>query len=160
VVVIPIRSRPPPAAVRGASTGANGSPGRRPLSRGSAAAVSRTVRVRTNSSIQACATELTALISGPGETRPRVGLRATSPHSAAGMRRDPPPSLPWASGTRPAATAAADPLLDPPVAWSVFQGLRGIVCSARSETPSSTPCSADVLRPRKAKPASRSAAAR
>jgi hypothetical protein len=116
VVVIPIRSRAPEPVGRSAGVGAKGSPGRRPLSRGSAAAVSRTVRVRTNSSIQAWPTELVAPISGPVDTRPRVGLSVTSPQIAAGIRREPPPSLPWANGTRPAATAAADPLLDPPVA--------------------------------------------
>ncbi len=40
------------------------------------------------------------------------------------MRIEPPPSLPSASGTRPAATAAADPALDPPVVRSGFHGLR------------------------------------
>ncbi len=40
------------------------------------------------------------------------------------MRIDPPPSLAWAIGTMPAATAAAEPPLEPPVECSVFQGLR------------------------------------
>lgn len=115
MVVIPIRSRAPSPPGCSAGVGGKGSPGRRPLSSGSIAAVSRTVRVSTNSSIQAWAVELTALISRPGDTRPRVGLSVTSPQIAAGIRSEPPPSLPWASGTRPAATAAADPLLDPPV---------------------------------------------
>ena len=46
------------------------------------------------------------------------------PQKLAGMRRDPPPSLPVAMGHRPAATAAAAPPLDPPGVLSVFHGLR------------------------------------
>jgi hypothetical protein len=37
---------------------------------------------------------------------------------------DPPPSVAWAAGIMPEATAAAAPPLDPPVEYSVFQGLR------------------------------------
>ncbi len=46
-----------------------------------------------------------------------------SPHSAAGMRIDPPPSDPVAIGTCPAATAAALPPLDPPGERPVSHGL-------------------------------------
>ena len=46
------------------------------------------------------------------------------PHSAAGTRTEPPPSLPSASGTMPAATAAAEPALEPPGVSAVFHGLR------------------------------------
>src|SRR3954469_20102735 len=56
--------------------------------------------------------------------RPRLGLRPRSPVHAAGMRTGPPPSLPWATETRPAATAAADPPEDPPGVRSRFHGLR------------------------------------
>ena len=56
--------------------------------------------------------------------RPREGLSPTSPHSDAGIRMDPPPSPAWAIGTIPAAAAAADPPLDPPVERSVSHGLR------------------------------------
>ena len=61
---------------------------------------------------------------GPMETRPREGLRPTSPHMAAGIRIDPPPSLALAAGTMPEATAAAAPPEDPPGLWSVSHGLR------------------------------------
>ena len=44
------------------------------------------------------------------------------PHRAAGWRIDPPVSEPSASGARPAATAAADPPLDPPGVRSSAQG--------------------------------------
>ena len=42
----------------------------------------------------------------------------------AGMRIDPPPSLPSASGNMPAATATAEPALDPPGVSAGFHGLR------------------------------------
>ena len=57
-------------------------------------------------------------------TRPKVGLRPTTPHRAEGMRIEPPPSAPMAIGTSPAATAAAEPAEDPPVACPGSQGLR------------------------------------
>src|SRR4051794_16682661 len=62
--------------------------------------------------------------SGPHDTRPRLGLSPTSPHALAGMRIDPPPSLPWAAATIPAATAAAEPPLDPPGERLRSHGLR------------------------------------
>src|SRR5215510_6020834 len=46
------------------------------------------------------------------------------PQRAAGWRIDPPVSEPSASGTRPAATATAEPPLDPPGMRSVAHGLR------------------------------------
>src|SRR5437867_10743729 len=56
--------------------------------------------------------------------RPWLGLCPTSPLNDAGMRVEPPPSLAVANGTTPAATAAADPPLDPPGVRSGFHGLR------------------------------------
>src|SRR5690606_38442891 len=65
------------------------------------------------------------LLIGAGlGTRPWLGLCPTSPQKAAGMRMDPPPSLAVASGTMPAATAAAEPLEDPPGVRSRSHGLR------------------------------------
>src|SRR6266852_9203337 len=61
---------------------------------------------------------------GDGDTRPREGLIPKSPQHDAGMRIEPPPSLPWASGARPAATAAAAPPLEPPGVRDVSHGLR------------------------------------
>ena len=54
----------------------------------------------------------------------RVGFRPTRPLWLAGIRIEPPPSLAWATGTIPAATAAAEPPLEPPVERSRSQGLR------------------------------------
>ena len=53
--------------------------------------------------------------------RARVGFSPKTPQQEDGMRIDPPPSLAWAMGTIPEATAAADPPLEPPVVRSVFQ---------------------------------------
>src|SRR5690606_5997465 len=63
-------------------------------------------------------------IIGPMEMRPRPAFKPNSPHAAAGMRMEPPPSLAPATGTMPAATAAAEPPEDPPVVRLGSQGLR------------------------------------
>jgi len=47
-----------------------------------------------------------------------------SPQHADGMRIDPPPSDPVASGTIPEAMAAALPPDEPPGVWSRFHGFR------------------------------------
>src|SRR5262245_45110041 len=87
----------------------------------SRAAASRTERVTANSAERPFQRSPTV---GPNELRPRVGLSPTSPHIDAGMRIEPPPSLACAAGTMPAATAAAEPPLDPPGLKSGFHGLR------------------------------------
>src|SRR5262250_513170 len=46
------------------------------------------------------------------------------PHSDAGLRIDPPVSVPIAAGKNPAASPAPLPLDEPPGKWSRFQGLR------------------------------------
>ena len=51
-------------------------------------------------------------------------LTPTSPQNDDGIRTEPPPSLPTASGPTPAATAAPEPALEPPGERSRFQGLR------------------------------------
>src|SRR5207249_1092322 len=55
-------------------------------------------------------------------TRPKVCLKPATPQHAAGMRLDPPPSVPMPNGTRPAATAAAAPPDDPPGVRDRSQG--------------------------------------
>ena len=47
-----------------------------------------------------------------------------SPQHEAGVRIEPPPSLAWAAGTIPAATAAAAPPEEPPGVRERSQGLR------------------------------------
>src|SRR5205807_8067998 len=53
---------------------------------------------------------------------PVVDFKPNVPQNAAGIRMDPPVSDPSAIGTMPAATAAAEPPLDPPVMRSGAQG--------------------------------------
>ena len=57
---------------------------------------------------------------------PRLGLRPTTPQNDAGRTTDPLVWLPKASGTCPAATAAAEPLEEPP---GVCAGSCGLVVS-------------------------------
>src|SRR5262245_4934878 len=57
-------------------------------------------------------------------TRPLVGLRPVTEHQAAGMRTDPAPSLPVASGTSPTETATAEPAEEPPGLQRGSCGLR------------------------------------
>src|SRR6266404_2131792 len=85
------------------------------------AAVSRTERVSTPS---VASPPNSSPRPGPHEMRPREGFRPTSPHSLAGMRIDPPPSLACAAATMPDATAAAEPPLEPPVERLGSHGLR------------------------------------
>ena len=56
--------------------------------------------------------------------RSRWGLRPNSPQQPAGMRIEPPPSEASAPPTRPAATAAAEPPLEPPGVRLRSHGLR------------------------------------
>ena len=83
--------------------------------------MSSTVRVSTPSQARPAPTSPR---SGPIETRPALGLSPTSPQHDAGIRIDPPRSLPSASATMPEATAAALPPDEPPLERSVRQGFR------------------------------------
>ena len=85
------------------------------------AAESRTERVTTCSATRP---PIRSPYCGASELRPRVGFKPTRPQHEAGMRMEPPPSLAWAAGTIPDATAAAEPPEEPPVEWPVFHGLR------------------------------------
>src|SRR5580704_7913458 len=58
-----------------------------------------------------------------GGMRPRVGRKPGTPQYAAGLITDAIVCVPSASGTRPAATAAAEPLLEPPGVWPGARGL-------------------------------------
>src|SRR6516164_1095355 len=66
---------------------------------------------------------------GPLGIRPYVAFKPKSPLNPAGPRMDPPPSLPVAIGSRPPATAAAEPPEDPPGVRSWFHGLRVVPCT-------------------------------
>jgi hypothetical protein len=56
-------------------------------------------------------------------TSPNVGLKPTTPQQAAGMRIEPPLSVPRAASQSPAARAAADPPLEPPGIRLLSSGL-------------------------------------
>src|SRR5450432_1262152 len=122
-----MRSRPGArsTAARNVSPSGNGgaqcgSPGIGTAVASSQAAASRTVRV----SGPCQARPLTSPATGPLLTRPRLTFNPTRPHTLAGMRTEPPPSLPWANGARPAATAAPAPPLEPPADFDRSHGVR------------------------------------
>ena len=73
--------------------------------------------------------------SGQAGTRPNEGFNPNTPLNDAGMRMDPPPSVPIVSGPRPAATAAAPPPDDPPGVFVGPHGLRVMPVSGLSVTP-------------------------
>src|ERR1035438_4442624 len=56
-------------------------------------------------------------------TSPYVGRKAVTPQKEAGVTMDPEVSEPMAKATSPAATAAADPLEEPPLQRVRSQGL-------------------------------------
>ena len=100
--------------------GPSGVSGPSPASTSSASAVSSTVRVSTPSVPKPA----NSASSGPSGTRNRDGLSPTTPQQDAGMRIEPPASLPWAIASMPAATAAALPPEEPPVISDGSHGLR------------------------------------
>ena len=68
-------------------------------------------------------------------TRPSDCLNPTTPHHAAGIRADPPPSVASANATIPSATAAALPPEDPPLLRAGANGLPVGPNSRLSQTP-------------------------
>ena len=96
------------------------SPGWLPVIASSSSAASATVRASGPSVDR----PVRSGIIGPWEIRPRVGLMPNRPQTLDGIRIEPPPSLPWAAGARPAATAAAAPPLEPPADRLRSHGVR------------------------------------
>src|SRR5207247_6812312 len=86
--------------------------------------------------------------------RPKLALWPTRPVKAAGMRVDPPPSLAVQNGTIPAATAAADPPLEPPGVRIGSHGLR-VGPYASGSVVGTMPSSGAFVRPTHTNPASR-----
>ena len=70
------------------------------------------------------------------------------------MRIEPPPSLPWAAGTIPEATAAAEPPLEPPAERRGSQGLR-VGPKRLGSVVAEAPSSGVFVRPMKTSPAAR-----
>src|SRR5258706_15438806 len=92
-------------------------------------------------------------LGGKAGTRPKVGLMPTTPVKPAGIRTDPPPSVPRCSAPMQSAAATADPPLDPPGVFDKSQGLRVMPLSLLSVTPFQ-PNSGVVVLPRKMTPCS------
>ena len=74
--------------------------------------------------------------SGQLGTSPRLGFMPNTPHIAAGQVIEPPVSLPIAIAIMSAATAAADPPLEPPTVRVGSQGLRVSPMSGLRVSPS------------------------
>lgn len=77
-------------------------------------ASNRAALSRTERATQCVTDSPSSFTPGNSGLRPRLILRPNNPQHDDGMRIDPPPSLADAIGTSPAATAAAEPPLDPP----------------------------------------------
>ena len=120
-----------------------------PWTASSIAALSLTLRVSTKLTGRPPGGMPTA---GAAEILPRLVFNPTSPHHPAGFRMDPLPSEPWAAGTMPAATAAADPPLEPPALRLGSHGLRVIPVNLHS-VDADHPNSGVVVRPRIFRPA-------
>jgi hypothetical protein len=67
-------------------------------------------------------------------TRPNCPFNPANPVNEAGIRTDPPLSVPSAKGVMPAATEAAAPALEPPGVLARFRGLRVMPVSGLSPT--------------------------
>ena len=96
-------------------------------------------------------------LAGHSGTRPYVGLIVTVPLNAAGIRNEPPPSVPTDHAPMPSATAAALPPLDPPAVSAGSHGLPVAPCRDESVTPFQ-PNSGVVVFPSRMAPVSRSRA--
>ncbi len=94
---------------------------------------------------------------GVAADNPAVGFSPTRPQKAAGIRIDPPPSVPVASGARPAASAAPLPPLEPPGDHSMAQGLP-VSPKSRFEVKPSNANSGRFVLPTTIAPAARSRA--
>ena len=96
-------------------------------------------------------------LAGNTGTSPYVGFSATVPVKAAGIRTEPPPSVPTDHGPIPRPTAVALPPLDPPDVRSGFHGLPVEPWRRESVTPFHANSGVVVL-PRSTAPVSRSRA--
>src|SRR5262249_18540559 len=81
-----------------------------------------------------CATEAKGL-GGQAGTRPKLALKPTIPVKLAGIRMEPPPSVPICKAPMPQAAATAAPPLEPPGGSAGFQGLRAMQVRGLSVPP-------------------------
>ena len=96
-------------------------------------------------------------LSGQAGTRPKLGFRPKMPVKPAGMRIEPPPSVPTCRAPMPSAQATAAPPLEPPGVLAMSHGLRVMPVSALSVT-AFQPNSGVVVLPISTAPCSRSRA--
>ena len=124
----PTRSRRPGGSASGAGNADCGSRGSGPR------VSSKTARASATERASGPAWDSVSL-TVPGQTgiAPSVGLNPTTPQNDAGMRIEPPASVPVATGTAPDATVAPEPALEPPEFLAGFHGLR--VTPVRGELP-------------------------
>src|SRR5262245_35747163 len=94
-------------------------------------------------------------LRGYAGTKPNVGLNPNTPLNAAGIRIEPPPSVPRLRNPSRNAAATAAPPLDPPGVILGFHGLRVTPVRGESHTPFH-PNSGVVVLPNSTAPASRS----
>src|SRR5919199_6942879 len=113
-------------------------------------ATSRTVRARGAT----CPSVGVALVGKTG-TLPNCAFSPKTPQKEAGMRMEPPPSVPSANGVTPAATEVAAPALEPPVVLDGSHALRVTPESGLSPPPALHPNSVVVVLPIAHAPAAR-----
>ena len=141
------RRRPRRAYGRRGAGAITVSPTPGPCTASSSAAVSRTVRLTHSSTPR-----LLSSRNGPERDPALRRLESDEPAARGRDANDPPPSLAWANGTIPEATAAADPPLDPPGEWSRFHGLR-VAPQASGSVVGRLPNSGLLVRPAMTRPA-------
>src|SRR6202051_4235271 len=97
----------------------SGSAGCSPLMASSNSATSSTLRATEPWTVR-----LRSILNpGVCATRPMLGLNPTMPQKLAGLRNEPPMSVPWASHAMPVASATAAPPEEPAADRDVSQGL-------------------------------------
>src|SRR5262249_61030907 len=82
---------------------------------------------------------------GYAGTKPNVVLNPNTPPNAAGIRSDPPPSVPKCRNPSRNAAATAAPPLDPPGVILGFHGLRVTPVKGESHTPFQPNSGVDVF---------------
>src|SRR3954468_2133522 len=110
---------------------------------------------RTERDIGATCPSVGVALAGKTGTLPNCAFIPNTPQKEAGMRMEPPPSVPSAKGVTPAATEVAAPALEPPVVFEVSQALRVTPESGLSLLPACQPNSVVVVLPMMHAPAAR-----
>src|SRR3712207_5365813 len=102
---------------------------------------------RTERAMGATCPSVGVALVGKTGTLPNCAFIPNTPQKDAGMRMEPPPSVPSAKGVTPAATEVAAPALEPPGVLEVAQALRVTPESGLSPPPALHPNSVVVVLP-------------